>query len=301
MTVPYLCPQVCINNNHLAAIYSVLAKDSLRAKFLTSDDLQLLSAFLTYHYSQDENGYLTNFRCVEGRRIPPSIPRFYAMPYRTSNKIWGVEFEYSREFLDEYRKAYSRCLYRFGRNWDSATNDARIKLSKHLSDLKSRERLQLDSYILDLKLTAESQILEDASRRDWLISTATKKLGGIGIQRDGLIGNLDKKDWIESQFYVMREEMGSKESMKTLNDLLSLLEDYFNTGLPCLLYYQRTGCDQTVGLKLNFGEIEKKRFVDAFGLAVQNFAQTSRLRINNENFATLKHLMEEEGVSVSEM
>ncbi len=301
MAVPYGRPQVCINNNHLAAIYSVLAKGSLRAKFLTSDDLQLLSAFLTYHYSQDQSYYLTNFRCIAGRRIPPSIPRFYAMPYRTSNKLWGSEFEYSREFLDEYRKAYSKCIYRFGKNWNGSTNGARINFAKYLNELKRQEHLKFDDYILGLKATAKMQILEDALNRDWLISTAPKKLGGIGIQRDGLINNSDKEDWIESQFYIMRNEMGNRESLQTLNELLSLLEEYFNTGLPCLLYYQRTGCNPSVDLKMNFGEEEKERFVNAFMLAIQNFARTSRLSINNDNYENLQKLIEEEGFSASEI
>ena len=300
MAVPYGRPQVCINNNHLAAIYSVLAEEPFRAKFLTSDDLQLLSAFLTFHYNQDERYYLTNFRCVAGRRIPPSIPRFYAMPYRTSNKLWGSEFEYSREFLDDYRKAYSKCIIRFGKNWNSSTNEERIKFAEYLNELKKAEILKIDDYILDLKVTAKMQIVEDALHRDWLISTAPKRLGGIGIQRDGLIKNADKEGWIESQFYIMKNRMGSVESLQVLNELLFLLEEYFNTGLPCLLYYQRTGCNPSVDLKMNFGDREKERFVKAFKLAIQNFAQTSRLNINNQNYKNLLQLMENEGVSVAE-
>ena len=99
----------------------------------------------------------------------------------------------------------------------------------------------------------------------------------------------------------MKDGISELDSERMLNDLLDLLSEYFDTGLPYLLYYQRTWGNPNIGLKLKFDEAEKERFKKAFKLAIQDFAKTSRLAINNNSYGTLQQIMNVESSVSGEM
>ncbi|MBP3630600.1 MAG: hypothetical protein J6J23_03830 [Clostridia bacterium] len=285
--------QVCINNNHLASIYNLLAKGTERAKFLTSDDLQLLSALVSYYYSQDEQYVSSNFTYADrsGRKqLRRTIPTFYAMPYRAEKRPWG--FVYSNEFLSRYRGVHRKCLLRFGKKWDSNVNEKRIRFAKSLFNAKLSSSIIVDDFVTDLYLTATEQVLDETRYRDFITSNPSRLLG-TEMQKEVGLSSEEIKDWIDSQFYIMKD-VGEIESGKMLNDLLDLLGEYFDSGLPYLLYYQRTWGTPDIALKLKFSNEEKERFKRAFQLAIKEFAKTGRVQVNNSSYHQLEKLMEEE-------
>ncbi len=280
---------VCLINNHLASIYNVMSSGENKAKFLTSEDLQYLAALISKHYAENKEDYATNFTLQRGRGIP-STPRFCALPYRIEKEKFGDDFKYSEDYLRRYRKIYESCIERFGQVGKNSreTDEARIKLATRLASFKENANDSQDYLTDEFYEASRDDILEDIKYRDFLASKYSRRMG-VSIQDKKQLTDSEKLEWIDSQFYIMRDIPESKRE-ELLNGLMDLYEEYFNSGLPYIFYYQQTRLNPSIGLKLKFGEREKQKFKKAIELAIKDLENTQRPRINNEAYQELRDM-----------
>lgn len=286
---------VCIANNNLASIYSLMAEGDSCAKFLTSDDLQLFAALISYHYSQDETTLLSNFSVKVGR-VSPSSPRFCAVPYKIEKSEFGSDFRYTREYLDEYRRLYHKCITRYGRKWDRDKSSANVAFSKSLASEKTLNSTFNNDLVSAIYESSANQVIDETNYRKFCESRSSSL--AVGIQTMVPISNEDKPDWINSQFYILNvNEIDKKEKEKILGEFLECLSQYFETGLPYIFYYQQAKLPPRIGIKLNF---DKEKFLQAVKLSIEDFARTSRAQINNRRFEELKSIMAKEEALLDE-
>lgn len=280
---------VCMNNNQLAALYSVMATGDARAKFLTGEDLQFLAALISYHYSKDSMGDNTSFT-VERGIVSRATPRFCAMPYRLEKERYGESFVYSSEFVKKYRGLYQKCIDRFGKLGEQDTNEDRTEFAYLLENMKENDEYRFDPLVYNLYAASNMQVLDEVKYREFLDTSSTRT--GVSVQQATPLTEAEKLEWVNSQFYIMKN-LNPQDAKRMEDELIDLYAEFFNTGLPYIFYYQQARLNSNIGIKLKFGDKEKERFKEAVKAAIEDFAKTSRVKINNEAYGQLQSIMQQ--------